>query len=130
MVGDLRLQILPPLLHGGGLMAAQGLVRPIAPGAAEVAPGGLEQGVFPQPGGAVRKGADGVAVLFPGPRRGLPQQRLPKTADGLIIHFASHGQAGGVQVRLVQQAAGGQGFQVDEQRIARKGGGAGIGGVL
>ena len=95
-------------------MAAQGLVGPIAPAAAEVGPGGLEQGVFLQPGGAVRKGADGFAVRFPGPLRGFPQQRLPDAVNGPVVHLVRNGQAGGGQVILVQQTVGGQGFQVEK----------------
>ena len=128
--GHVLRQYRPPVLQRRCLMAPQGLVRPEIPGGVlEMGLGRLIQSVFFHPGIPVRKVPGRLGPLPAEAGKCLAQQAVSALVHSSVLHRLSLRRPGRLQLRLGQQSLRRQGLQVDEQRVARKGGDAGVGGV-
>ena len=128
--GDLFSQFLPPALHSGALVAAQGFVRPVVPGlSVKMGLGGPVQCVFSRPGITLCKRPNLFVLLALCPSESLAQQGLPGLVECVVFDLVPGRDFGGGQIAPVQQAVRRQQVQIDEQRVAGEGGHAGVGGV-
>ena len=91
--------------------------------------GRLIQSVFFHPGIPVCKVPGRLGPLPAEAGKCLAQQAVPALIHGGVRHRLSLRHPGSLQLRLGQQSLLRQGLQIDEQRVAREGGNAGVGGV-
>ena len=117
------------MLHGGALVAAQGLVGPLVPGLlAEMDLGSLVQGELPDPGVPVRKLPHHLGLVAAEAGEGGAQHPLPALIQGAVVHGTLR-YPEPVQVLPGQQSLRRQGLRVQQQRVAGEGGHTGVGGV-
>ena len=129
VIGDLLRQLPPGGLHGRRLVVPQGPVRPVGPGGLVKA--GLEgpvQRVLLQPGPLDGEVPHLLCLRPAQAGEGPPQQRLPPRIHGAVVHRRRPGQLGRRQILFCQQPPVRQILRVDEQRVPREGGHAGVGG--